>query len=80
MIRFEYMICTAQLMRITFVNGRWQGDLSPDTPGALESCPDMWEFFQRVGNSGWELVSVIANNAAKEDAILTTLYFKRERV
>jgi hypothetical protein len=80
MIRFEYMICTAQLMRITFVNGRWQGDLSPDTPGALESCPDMWEFLQRVGNSGWELVSVTTNNAAKEDAILTTLYFKRERV
>lgn len=80
MIRFEYMICTAQLMRITFVNGRWQGDLSPETPGALESCPDMWEFLQRVGNSGWELVSVTTNNAAKEEAILTTLYFKRERV
>jgi hypothetical protein len=80
MDRFEYMICTAQLMRVTFVNGRWQGDLSPDTPGALESCPDMWEFLQRVGNSGWELVSVTTNSAAKEDAILTTLYLKRMRV
>lgn len=80
MDRFEYMICTAQLMRVTFVNGRWQGDLSPDTPGALESCPDMWEFLQRVGNSGWELVSVTTNDAAKEDAILTTLYLKRKRV
>ena len=74
MVRFEYMVCASQLMRITFVNGRWQGDLSP------ESCPDLWEFLQRVGNSGWELVSVTTNNAASEEALLTTLFLKRERV
>jgi hypothetical protein len=79
MARFEYMICSSQLMRVTFVNGRWQGDLSPDAPGALETCPDLWEFLQRVGNSGWELVSVTSDQVEGE-AILTTLYLKREKV
>ena len=79
MARFEYMICSSQLMRVTFVNGRWQGDLSPDVPGALETCPDLWEFLQRVGNSGWELVSVTSDQVEGE-AILTTLYLKREKV
>lgn len=80
MARFEYMICSSQLMRITFVNGRWQGELSPDTPGALETCPDLWEFLQRVGNSGWELVSVTSDPVQDENTILATLYLKREKV
>lgn len=79
MARFEYMICSSQLMRVTFVNGRWQGDLSPDSPGALDTCPDLWEFLQRIGNGGWELVSVTSDQVEGE-AVLTTLYLKREKV
>ena len=79
MARFEYMICSSQLMRVTFVNGRWQGDLAPDSPGALETCPDLWEFLQRVGTNGWELVSVTSDQIEGE-AILTTLYLKREKI
>ena len=79
MARFEYMICSSQLMRVTFVNGRWQGDLAPDSPGALETCPDLWEFLQRVGTNGWELVSVTTDQIEGE-AILTTLYLKREKI
>jgi hypothetical protein len=79
MARFEYMICSSQLMRVTFVNGRWQGDLAPDSPGAFETCPDLWEFLQRIGNSGWELVSVTSDQMEGE-AILTTLYLKREKI
>jgi hypothetical protein len=74
------MICSAQLMRITFVNGRWQGDLSPDTPGALDTCPDLWEFLQRVGNSGWELISVTSDHMEDQNTVLTTLYLKREKI
>jgi hypothetical protein len=66
-------------MRVTFVNGRWQGELPPETPGALDTCPDLWEFLQRVGNSSWELVSVTSDKASGEEAILTTLYLKREK-
>lgn len=80
MARYEYMICASQLMRVTFVNGRWQGELAPEEAGALDTCPDLWEFLQRVGNSGWELVSVTSDYGANEDAVLTTLYLKRERV
>jgi hypothetical protein len=80
MTRFEYMICSSQLMRITFVNGRWQGELPPDTPGALDTCPDLWEFLQRVGNSGWELVSVTSDPIQGESTILATLYLKREKI
>lgn len=79
MARFEYMICSSQLMRVTFVNGRWQGDLPPDSPGALEACPELWDFLQRVGTSGWELVAVTSDHAEGE-AILTTLFLKREKV
>jgi hypothetical protein len=80
MARFEYMICSSQLMRVTFVNGRWQGELSVDTPGALETCPDLWEFLQRVGNSGWELVSVTSDRMNDQNGTLTTLYLKREKL
>jgi hypothetical protein len=73
------MICSSLLMRDTFVNGRWQGDVAPDSPGALETCPDLWEFLQRVGTNGWELVSVTSDQVEGE-AILTTLYLKREKI
>lgn len=79
MARFEYMICTTQSMRITFVNGRWQGDVAPETPGALDSCPDLWEFLQRVGNSGWELITVTTDHLDSEGEALTTLYLKRAK-
>ncbi|HEX9924620.1 MAG TPA: hypothetical protein VGD99_18325, partial [Anaerolineae bacterium] len=79
MARFEYMICTSQSMRITFVNGRWQGDIAPETPGALDSCPDLWEFLQRVGSSGWELITVTTDHLDSEGEALTTLYLKRAK-
>jgi len=75
MAQFEYMICTGQLMHLTFVNGQWQGDLPPNTNGALETCPNLWEFLQEVGEEGWELVTVTTTSSDE----LTTLYLKREK-
>lgn len=80
MARFEYMICSAQLMRITFVNGKWQGELPPDAAGALDSCPNLLEFLEEAGESGWELVSVTSDKAAGQDIFLATLYLKREKI
>lgn len=77
MARFEYMICTAQLMHLTFVNGRWQGAAPPNSNGALDSCPNLWDFLQEAGDSGWELVTV--TSPIKPDE-LTTLYLKREKL
>jgi hypothetical protein len=76
MTRFEYLVCSAQLMHLTFVNGQWQGDLAPDTAGALETCPKLWDFLQEAGDNGWELVTV---TSTKDDELMT-LYLKREHV
>ncbi len=80
MPRFDYMICSAQLTRITFVNNRWQGDLPADAQGALNTCPEMWEFLQQVGGNGWELVAVTSESAEEKSKSLTTLYLKRQRL
>ena len=76
MAQFEYLVCTAQLMHLTFINGQWQGERPANSPGALESCPNLWEFLQEAGESGWELVTV---TSARDDE-LTTLYLKRVKI
>ena len=76
MARFEYLVCSAQMMHLTFINGQWQGEVPPNTTGALESCPQLYDFLQEVGDSGWELVAV---TSTKDDK-LTTLYLKREKI
>ena len=80
MAQFEYLVCSVQQNYVTFVNGRWQGKLSPQTPGALETCPKLWSFLQEVGNAGWELVSVTTEGENDPDSTLTTLYLKREKL
>jgi hypothetical protein len=57
---YEYLVCQTQAGRITFVNGQWQGSvdyrgISSDT--ALNSCPQVWDYLNRVGQEGWELVA-----------------------
>jgi len=76
MAQFEYMVCSTQLMRVTFINGEWQGELPPNANGALETCPPLWDFLQEAGANGWELVAV--TNTSKPDE-LATLYLKREK-
>ena len=76
MTHFEYLVCTTQLMHLTFINGEWQGESPPNSAGALETCPTLWDFLQEAGESGWELVAVTSS----EDDELTTLYLKREKI
>ncbi len=76
MAQFEYMVCSTQLMYITFVDGQWQGNLPPRSKGALETCPKLWDFLQEVGANSWELVTVTPSTNPNE---LTTLYLKREK-
>ena len=80
MPQFEYLVCSAQQNYVTFVNGRWQGKLSPRAPGALETCPKLWGFLQEIGNAGWELISVTTDGDNGSDTSLTTLYLKREKI
>ena len=76
MTQFEYLVCTVQMMYVTFVNGEWQGKLPPKASGALDTCPQLWDFLQAVGAEGWELITV---NTTQGDE-LSTLYLKRETI
>ena len=80
MQRFDYMICSSQLMKVTFVNGRWQGTIAPDQPSAMDTCPDLWEFLQHVGGNGWELISVTSEPIQGQSGTFSNFYFKRIRV
>ena len=79
MDRREYRVCQAQQSRVTFVNGRWAGEIpntDPDIQKALNSCPEVWVYLNQAGAEGWDLVAVTTRT---EDAggIVDVLYLKR---
>lgn len=79
MDRREYRVCQAQQSRVTFVNGRWAGEVpntDPDIQKALNSCPEVWAYLDQAGAEGWDLVAVTTR---VEDAggIVDVLYLKR---
>ena len=80
MQEYEYQVCSMQYGRVTFVNGTWNGSvrMSENTSAALESCPNVWDYLQEAGKSGWELVSVVSHpNEQQPDAVQDMLYLKR---
>ena len=81
---YEYLVCQMQMGRITFVNGEWRGsidyrsDTDPDT--ALNSCPQVWEYLNRAGAEGWELVGAVDQTIThldKYSQVMSHLYLKR---
>jgi hypothetical protein len=78
---FEYQICNAQGVRLTYVNGKWQGKVAPDpndVVAALNSCPQTWDYLNTAGSDGWELVaSVPVTTVGSESAQL--LYLRRPK-
>ena len=77
---YDYRVCQVQQSHVTFVNGEWQGRVPlSEAAGASDpfaSCPQVWEYLQRVGPDGWELVAAIAHQIP--DREYDTLYLKRE--
>jgi hypothetical protein len=70
-ISFEYQVCQVQKSRVTFVNGKWQGNAPLDAEReeeSLNSCPRVWEYLQQAGTEGWELVSTVTRFNAKDEA------------
>jgi hypothetical protein len=60
--RFEYIVCQTQWGHVTFVNGDWQGTIdyqNADQDAAYKSCPKIWEYLNRAGEEGWELVGTV---------------------
>jgi hypothetical protein len=56
MEQYEYRVCQAQQSRITFVNGRWAGEVprdDADAPQALSSCQELWSQLKQAGAGPW---------------------------
>ncbi len=83
--RFKYSICYVQDLRVTHVNGRWNGKIkledAADSPeAALNSCPELYAFLDEYGEEGWEMIgltekAVDQNSGTGGDR---ELYFKKE--
>lgn len=61
-IRYQYKVCQIQWGHVTFVNGEWQGQIDyrdEDTDAAYNSCPQVWDYLDRVGEEGWEMVGAM---------------------
>ena len=59
---FEYLVCQTQWGHVTFVNNEWQGTIhyeTADQDAAYKSCPIIWEYLNRAGAEGWELVTAV---------------------
>lgn len=68
---FQYQVCQVQQSRVTFVNGEWQGNahLDPEREAeSIDSCPRVWEYLQRAGAEGWDLVSTVTRFHTKEES------------
>ena len=78
--RFEYQVCNVQQGHVTFVNGDWQGSLplseAAGQTDPFKFCPQVWDYLQRVGQDGWELIAAVTHE--RTDASYDVLYLKRE--
>ena len=81
MSRFQHQVCYSVMDRVTFVNGVWQGADIPEAKRQqkdVEKCPLIWDYLQRAGTEGWELVCVLESaSAVKGQPSVRTLFLKR---
>jgi hypothetical protein len=78
--RFDYLVCTCQSAKVTWVNGQWRGTVplstDPNESGRLlDSCPATWDFLNEMGGEGWELVA--AYTTTVEQYTHQTMILKR---
>lgn len=82
---YEYLVCQAQWGHITFVNGEWQGSVdyrTEDHDAAYKSCPEVWEYLNRAGREGWELVgtmTLVNTHTEGSSQATNQLFLKRAR-
>ena len=75
--QFEYQVCYGVGDRVTLVNGAWiGGEDIPLSERKQEDCPLMWEFLNRAGAEGWELVTILGPRFFYR---VSTYFLKRER-
>ena len=74
--QFEYQVCYGVGDRVTLVNGAWIGGDIPESERKQEDCPLMWEYLNKAGAEGWELVTILEPGFL--DGV-STYFLKRER-
>lgn len=72
MTKFEYLVVFMENDRVLRANGHWQGLVEEGEPGAEESCPTLFDYFEEAGAQGWDLVAL-----DPEETGTAQLYFKR---
>lgn len=85
-MQFEYLVCQTQFSRVTFANGKWQGSValnSGDSQAALDSCPEVWDYLNEAGRTGWQLIATAnatITNDGQNSQVAYQLFLKRERM
>ncbi len=81
MTKFEYQILQSQNAAVTFVNGQWQGEGSPqqatEAADPLAGCPVLWDYLDQAGEQGWELIA--SSPHPREGVTVEVLYLKKEK-
>ncbi len=82
-MKYEYQVCQVQGSKVTFVNGVFQSDVhitgvvDPATmDSAMDSCPSVWKYLNKMGREGWELVTSGTMSVSDEGSI-QMLYLRR---
>jgi hypothetical protein len=85
-MQFEYLVCQTQYSRVTFANGQWQGSVpldGGDWKAALDSCPEVWDYLNKMGRAGWQLITSANSTITSEgqtSQVAYQLFLKRERM
>ena len=77
-MKYEYIVAMEQQGYVTTVNNEWINPMQgrTPTPDDLEDCPQPWEFLNRKGTEGWELVTVILE--AFSEQTVKKFYLRKE--
>ena len=80
--KIKNRVCYAVLDRVTYVNGKWQGADIPKSERNyqnLDSCPLVWDYLNKAGGKGWELVAALQTASQKQGKpSIRTLFLKRK--
>ncbi len=61
--KYQYLRCLVQFDKVTFINDDWQGSVPLEAARTSSEpfsyCPSVLDVLNKLGEQGWELVSVV---------------------